>query len=223
MEFDALQNNIVFCFWFGGEMSKQRQSCFESMKDNLNLCLIGEKDLCKYELKSSPFHEGFEYLSRTHKSDYLRCYFMNFYGGCYSDIKMYNHNLDLNFKELRNSNEQIYGVGYSETRMQDVCPTSKHRRDFKNHIGNGCFIFKKNTFFTNLWLDKVNESLDSFLPNLKKYPGTNFDRLVFGEKKGYDYPLKWADMQGNIFHPLVYKYKDNFLKNLKPPSFTNYR
>ena len=43
--------------------------------------------LDKYILQEHPLHQSFNYLSETHKADYLRTYFMRFHGGGYSDIK----------------------------------------------------------------------------------------------------------------------------------------
>jgi hypothetical protein len=51
-------------------------------------------------LPDHPLHEGFEYLSGVHKSDYLRSYLMNFYGGGYSDIKHIQYDYLPYFKQL---------------------------------------------------------------------------------------------------------------------------
>jgi hypothetical protein len=59
-------------------------------------------------LPEYPLHPAFKYLSYVHKSDYLRSYFMHFYGGGYADIKKYSSNN--NWKEcfnLLNSNTDI--------------------------------------------------------------------------------------------------------------------
>lgn len=85
-------NRKVFCFWTGrNPMSDQRSACLQSMRDNLGVPveLVFWRDLDRYILPEAPLHPGFRYLSCTHRSDYLRCYFMHFHGGGYADIKPY--------------------------------------------------------------------------------------------------------------------------------------
>ena len=37
------------------------------------------------------------------------------------------------------------------------------------------------------------------------------------------YPLRWAEMLGEIFHPLVYEFRDSLIQADIAPSFQNYR
>ena len=82
-------NRVIYCFWFGPEMSDNRKKCFESIIQNskVGVRLVTKHNLQEYNLADSPIHPAFQYLSATHKSDYLRCYFMYHYGGGYTDIK----------------------------------------------------------------------------------------------------------------------------------------
>jgi hypothetical protein len=83
-------NRNIYCFWTGTNiMSQQRRECLEHVKSvtECNVNALFKEDIPKYILPEHPLHPGYEYLSETHKTDYLRTYFMNFYGGGYTDIK----------------------------------------------------------------------------------------------------------------------------------------
>ena len=85
---------IVYAFWTGSnKMSWIRQKNTKEMykffnKRDIEFRLITPSNLDFYIKKAGvELHEGYKYLSATHKSDYLRCYFMHFLGGGYIDIK----------------------------------------------------------------------------------------------------------------------------------------
>ena len=82
-----INNFPVYCFWTGNnEMSETRKKCLNTIKNtNLNVILITPDNLNEYI--NEPLHEGYKYLSEVHKADYLRTYFMHFYGGGYTDVK----------------------------------------------------------------------------------------------------------------------------------------
>ena len=89
---DNKENNI-YIFWTGdNEMSENRKKSIENLKNTCecNIILVTPLNLKSYILSSQPLHEAYQYLSYTHKSDYLRTYFMHFIGGGYSDIKKNN-------------------------------------------------------------------------------------------------------------------------------------
>jgi hypothetical protein len=86
-------NKIIYCFWTGdNQLTPNRINGLKTMKENLNvdIKLIDKNNLNDYIIPEHPLHDGYKYLSLNHKSDYLRCYFMNFYGGGYSDIKPFS-------------------------------------------------------------------------------------------------------------------------------------
>jgi len=70
------------------------------------VCCVYKDDLSKYILEH-PLHEAYEYLSETHKADYLRTYFMHFYGGGYSDIKRSSGSWLKAFDDLENSDKWL--------------------------------------------------------------------------------------------------------------------
>jgi len=72
----------IFCFWTGeNEMSTNRRACLNSIvaKSNCEVELVTSDNLGRFVLNHHPLHEAYEFLSYTHRSDYLRCYFMRTY------------------------------------------------------------------------------------------------------------------------------------------------
>jgi hypothetical protein len=212
-------------------MSGPRLNSLNSIKlnSNCNVILVTEDNLKNYESEELPIHEGFKYLSATHKSDYLRAYFMNVHGGGYTDIKNCSFSWVPYFEELKNSDK--YFIGYQESNGGVAC----NEKNFyiQNHYYELCgmchFIFKKNTEFSKSWLNLVNNKMDEIYDELIKNPGTAHPRTVYGEIFGerFDesikYPLGWNDLLGQILHNLMYENRGKFLINMPFPNTNNYR
>jgi hypothetical protein len=217
-----LPNNL-YCFWTGkNPLTENRKRNLRTLKNTgLNVILITPKNLNKYILKDFPLHKGYKYLSETHKSDYLKSYFMNFYGGGHSDIKQIDKSWLNNYNRLKNSN--LWGCGYAEKSPSHLGywkNNNEMKKNFYKIIGNGCYLFKSNTPLTNEWYNKTNNKMDMIYEKLKKYPSKNV-RQVY--TKEYPYPLKWSELAGQIFHPIVFKYNNKLSKDLPYINMNNYR
>ena len=123
----------------------------------------------------------------------------------------------------------IWAIGYQEGDAGGVAPAigdEKLTKEMKNNytklIGNGAYIFKAGTEFTQAWVSQVNSELDKHLSELKKNPAKNPRDGEHGSVEG-GYPISWSGILGSIFHPLCYKYSEHIGKDLPPPDFTNYR
>ena len=214
-----LENNKIVCFWTGdNNMSNNRLEAIENLKQvsECNIVLIKKNDIESYILKEHPLHPAFEYLSETHKADYLRTYFMHFYGGGYSDIKKTTGSWKQSFEKLKNSDKWIcgyrevqYGVAYQ--------PLSN---EWEKFIGNGAYICKPQTPFTTEWYNEMIKLLDTKLEKLKEHPSSRPDNST---EKGTNYPIEWNEMLGRIFHRVIYKYLDHISYDLSLPIFVNYR
>lgn len=172
----------LFCFWTGNnEMSERRKRCFDTIKNSsVEVILITPKNLEEYIPKKDSqdfptLHEGFQYLSETHKADYLRTYFMNFYGGGYSDIKDTRNSWIESFDTL-NQRPDIWSIGYKEVGSWGVpnVPNQEINKVIHDNwfrlIGNGAYIFKKHTPFTEEWYATMMKVMDNKFALLKKYP-----------------------------------------------------
>jgi len=199
-------------------MSKNRLSHLNSLKEKCNcqVLLINTSNLNKYILKEHPLHPAYQYLSATHKSDYLRTYFMNFYGGGYSDVKSTTASWKEHFDNLLNSDKWV--CGYPE--INGGVAYKPLNNKWKELVGNGCYICKPNTPFTNEWYNEMIQLLDQKLILLKENPATNVIDCFENSGK---YPIEWNEMLGRIFHKYNYKYKEYFSNNLPICIFSNYR
>jgi hypothetical protein len=220
---------IIYCFWFGPEMSADRKQCFETIKINskVSVSLITNDNLKEYELKEYPFHPGFELLSATHKSDYLRSYFMYFYGGGYTDIKRCHYDWNPYFDLLEQSDKTF--IGCKQYKPNHIA--YKPYKDFYDQlVGVNCFIFKPKSIVGKLWHIETNSLLDEKLPYLKQHPGTYHHRAIYGGVQGEPsafleskYPIEWNELLGRIFHKLQYENLGSFLYDLPFPDINNYR
>lgn len=179
--------------------------------------LVTKNNIHNFEKGEHPFHPAFEYLSAVHKADYLRTYFMHFYGGGYADIKEYSNSWKASFNLLNLSNKIC--IGYPENREKDIGYVKdfvrigsgikinkKMRTCYKELIGNCAYIFKPKTIFTKIWLNECERRLDLVMPALKKNPGK-----IYGDNLGY--PVPWTAILGQIFHPLCFIFRKLIIQN----------
>ncbi len=220
-------DKIIYCFWTGtNEMSENRKQCYESMIQNAGVTvkLVTPNNLSEFILPEHPLHPAFQYLSFVHKADYLRCYFMHFYGGGYCDIKTIEHSWSECFDILNKSSK--YLIGYPE--LNDECsayiyvddPILKHdvKRFWPVLVGNEAYICRPQTKFTAEWFTEQNKRLDYFYDALKEHPTTD----PMGQENGY--PIPWQYLLGAIFHPLCLKYHNKILQDKRiMPLFKDYR
>jgi len=216
----------LFCFWTGtNEMSENRKKCLESLATSeLTVKLITPETLKDYIVE--PLHEGFYYLSETHKADYLRTYFMHFHGGAYCDIKK----LEYSWKNKMESflkDENCWIMGYKEVGphgcaiiKNDSEMTHRLKENWECLIGNCAYLCKPLTPLTHEWYKTLMRKMDENLDQLKMFPSKDC-RQVYS--RAYPYPFEWTEILGQIFHPLLLNYKTKIRYDLPPPLFTNYR
>ena len=221
----------VYCVWTGNNnMSKNRKLAYESLKKNIGVevVLINKDNLNRYIKSDYPLHEAYQYLSETCKSDYLRCYLMHFYGGCYHDIKHVNTNFNKYFDNLNNSNKWINApntpyntiISNNKKRTMSLSPYT-----FKKNICTSTYIFKQETPITHEWFLLLHQILDTKLNDLKQNPSK--DVRDFTGKKLSDntiskYPIYWNELNAGILGDIIWKYRDKVLYELPFPNFNNY-
>lgn len=213
----CIDSKRIFCFWTGdNQMSENRNECIKTIE---NVTLVTKLNLNNYILKSNPLHEAYQYLSETHKADYLRTYFMHFYGGGYSDIKMQTGSWDKCFQKII-ENKEVYACGYREIGPDGVA-VNEYKENWNDLIGNGCYIFRPYTEFTKKWYNHMVDILDKKLELLKLNPSKNPRDCI---EHFYDtkYPISWSEILGSIFHPLCYEFRERLLYDLPVPLFYNY-
>jgi FkbM family methyltransferase len=216
----CIEPKNIFCFWTGSNQLTENRK--ESLKTIENYTLVTEENLDTYILKSHPLHPSYKYLSETHKADYLRTYFMHFYGGGYTDIKRQTGSWTNSFDKLL-ENKNMYALGYTEIGPNGVSATQDnfYKPYWQELIGNGCYIFRPNTSFTKKWYENMLFILDQNLNLLTENPARHPRDCI--EHFGWtSYPIKWAQILGDVFHPVCYEYKDKLLHGLPIPLFYDY-
>lgn len=231
MSFSAFNKKIVFCFWTDDNpVTENRLRNLDIIRRNIGceLRFVTKADLQDYLLIDAPFHQAYEYLSPTQKSDYLRAYFMHYYGGGYCDIKKIDTDWNRYFEQLEKQTDK-WALGYQEVGEDGVAILPgdigiELRKHWRRLIGNGAYIFKPGTLLTREWMDNLHELLDAYLPLLEQYPA-QFPRDCLGavyQGKATGYPIPWSGVGGSILHPLCLKYADRLLQGLPLPSFEDY-
>ena len=224
----------IFTIWFGGDMDMTRINSLHHLEEisECSIELITESNIDTYILTDHPLHDGFRYLSSVHKSDYLRCYLMNFYGGGYSDVKKTTGSWKRAFNQLR-KNDELYGVGCICRRGHMACDYNWNQSEKNNYystyenklMASAHMICKPNTKFTREWYSLMIKKMDTHLDELIKHPA----RSARESKDGYpsprweiigdpsQYPIRWGELLGEIYFPLQVKYFEKI--NTSLPEF----
>ena len=153
---------------------------------------------------------------------------MYHYGGGYSDIKMQTGSWVESFEAMEAHPEMI-GIGYREVpggvpgylRTPSGSPLGPCWRMM---IGNGAYIFRRDTDFLSLWFDRLHRVLDGKSHALKLHPARIPRDRTGATHEGTvsEYPLVWSEILADIFSPLCYQFSENLMNTLPPPIFSNY-
>lgn len=221
----------IFVFWTGDNpMSPNRIHSLNILKtvSECDIILVTKNNLSKFLMPGDPLPEAYNYLSETHKSDFLRSYFMHYHGGGYSDIKQTTGSWIGAFEQLTNNN--IILCGYPEFSYHQIAHNS-YKKYWNLMIGCGGFISKKNTVLTKEWYSQAKRFIESKTEQLRRYPATHPQEC--SEGNGYsgiqphgvrsNYPIEWNEIMGRIFHPLVFKYRNYISRTVPQPITYSYR
>lgn len=219
----------IFTFWTGATpINSGRSRALETIhRTGLQHVHVAGEDVRAWETTETPFHPAFKFLSEVHKADYLRCYFMHFHGGGYTDIKFHSESwndvidatlrrpwlVGAGYREVRGGTPYLenhvidgrryilsHGTSYYQARVM----TNAMRGARYLMIGNGAFFFKPNSWFTRYWYGELCRRLDLLMPTLVTSPPQHArDRL--GGLTGFPYagyPVPWSFLLGDILGPL---------------------
>ena len=232
MQYDGFERRIVFCIWFGkNPMPVNRAAALLSILNNINcpVQLLHDDNYRSWILPENPFHPAFEFLTDTHKSDYLRAYLMYHFGGGYTDLKFTFNDWSSKFVELGNSDK--YCLGYRENAPNAVCLNlveklnpgivEQLRSAYTAFPGTSAFIFKRHTPFAKDLLEAMHSVLDAKHEDLKRFPGRypqEFKGTLLPDKTVSRYPLDWVELLGDNFHSIAFfTYLDHLMYgDIKP-------
>jgi hypothetical protein len=143
---------------------------------------------------------------------------MHFYGGGYSDIKKTQNSWKSAFEDIR-KNPEIYINGYREINRESIA-YSGAQDYYSLLVGNGAYIVRPNTPFTEEWYNSMMKLLDSKLDELVLHPST-YPQDSSENENGY--PIGWNEMLGRIFHRILLDYLKNIEYTVPYPITVNYR
>ena len=202
----------IYCFWTGtNPMGENRLKCFNKLVESTQceIVYITAENIHSYILPNHPLHPAYQYLSETHKADYLRCYFMHFYGGGYTDIKLQGGPWNQAFEDMDKYGWMINGYPLTyEGHATTLC-----REVWYKVLATSAMICKPNTMFTQEWYTQLIHCMDEHLEELKKNPAT-YPQAAKWDGKGY--PIEWTGILGDIFQPLCLKYQDYLGRSVPP-------
>lgn len=207
------------------------------------LKLLTTKTLCAYNVTSSPMHSliGKRGLSAIHLGDYLRAYMMHHHGGGYHDVKAHEEGQGWTpYFEKMNANHNIWLYGIQEkyrrwiachdtnvihcrnTSLPPLESTEKSQSPeccgvvqdhWKHLVSNGAYIMRPGTLLTAQWLITVEAHLDAKMESILQNPAPRA-RCCLGAQETKGYPVRWAELHGEAFHPTQYEYRDHIRTGL---------
>ncbi len=211
----------LYCFWTGeNAMSDARYGAFQDLlfHSRTNVKLISVKNLEWYILPAVPLHRGYQYLSETHKADYLRTYMMHFYGGGYSDMKRPGGSWSEAFCDILEDDAMMVN-GYKEVGPSGLAHACL-AFDWEKNIGNCAYICRPHSALTHFWYNAMMRFLDEVYDDLVAHPATGPQDC---KEHGGGYPIEWNQMLGRIFHVCTYNYRNFLGQSVPVPDFHGYR
>lgn len=204
----------IYCFWTGdNDVPAVRLRSLESMQEvhpEIPVVLVTPDDLATYVLADHPLHEAYEGLSFVHRSDYLRCYFLNFHGGGYADIKPFRNSWVPAFERMDASSAWLMGYrnpirlmtpNFTDPRLQRWMVRTSDLR-----LGQAAYIARPHTPITEEWWRQVNVVLDEASRLLTESPGSTRADTPPGS-----YPLHWNALLAQVIDPLTVKHSSHLL------------
>jgi hypothetical protein len=91
------------------------------------------------------------------------------------------------------------------------------RTHYAELIGYCSMIFRRRSELTTEWMDATHRKLDALLPVLQVHPAQHpMDQIGVTLPNGTvsEYPLQWTALGGNIFHPVILKYRHRVVKSV---------
>lgn len=223
---------VVFSCWTGrNRMSAQRRRAFESLRRHVGVSHVHVTAAAvrRWIDPALPLHPMFGCLSAVHQSDYLRCYLLHVHGGGYSDVKPTARAWAPFFDAVDAS--RCVGAGYTEIGPHGVAPIDgtlgdTMRARYRELIGCCAMIFRPRSPFTARWYAGMMGVMDRHAAALRRHPARYpFDRRGVRDAAGTPsrYPLRWTELLGDVFHPLVWAYRRRLLHLDMAPSFEDYK
>lgn len=214
----------IFVFWTGeNPLSPNRQRALDEMRRTqlgLDVVLVTPCTLDQFVLPEHPLHPAYEHLSLIHRSDYLRCYALNFHGGGYADLKAPGQSWAPVFDRIDDSDAWLAGYRVPVRLMGPNIPDpglERAMKQFSEHrLGQCSYISRPDTPISREWWRELNHRLDTLQSAVADCPGN-----ARGDNAGY--PVVFTSILAQVLDPLQVKYREHLLyDNRLRPDLDNY-
>ena len=227
-------------------MSPTRAASLAGLRDSAGCqVVLVTPDILGDYLPAADLHPAYPYLNLAHRSDYLRCCFMQRFGGGYADIKPVIADWRPHFARMEQRPE-IWITGYPEVGPGGIANLYSSARTLgqpgpvvamawlrrkwlqahhRRLVGCGAYICRPGTPLLNAWRDEVNRRLDRLLPLLQAHPARHprdVPGMILEDGSLSQYPVPWSYLNGDLFQPLGLKHARHLSRDLPPPDFTDY-
>jgi hypothetical protein len=224
---------VVFIFWFSHKdyipnFTTRRFNSLKSLIENIKVpvIIITNENYKNWEIKENPIHEGFKYLSGNHKSDYLRAYLLCYYGGGYHDIKWREKSWENEWDKFIDPNVWLIGrrelnencIGYNPENNEEYI-----QKEFNKLITMGWVISTPKNEYIQTLLNKINKKLDDKIEILKLKSAPNPRCGIGNGCDKNEYPFRWLELMGEIFHPLLLNYIEHINYTLPDILYKTYK
>lgn len=204
-----LPRRLWVCWTGPNRMSDARQRGLERIRQvnpDVRIDLVTADNVSDFVVSGHPLHPAYEYLSYTHRSDYLRAYLLHHHGGAYGDIKPMYDSWSRHFDTLEQTDAWLMGpvvrspyeVGANRGKL------GGHLRRYHSRlITGGAIVARAHTPLTAEWMREVDRLMTYAAPALEEFP---HDDQGHGLHPGY--PLGWMELLGEILQPLLLKHHE---------------
>jgi mannosyltransferase OCH1-like enzyme len=229
---------VVFVCWFGvygnnmPVMTARRFNAFQSLVTSVKVPVIvlTDSNFSAFEKPGFPIHSAFNCLSGNHKSDYARAYMLLHYGGGYHDIKFRVESWENCWEQdnwTQDSSVWLFGrrekskecIGFLPGTSDDDNNTG-NANNARNAIQNEylklvtmCWIIcKPDTPYLRELMNQIHTVLDTHKSALLANPSASASGYRIMQQDTnctIHYPLRWLQLMGEIFHPLLLAYTDH--------------
>lgn len=219
-------NSSVYGCWFSAGMSNRRAASVgqwrKAFGDNFIL-ITGDNVEDFFESNGMTLHPGFKLLTANHKSDYVRSFLMFHLGGVYTDIKPLPYFFKPSLMRFWASGSYLGGYGERNQGGVSLYCSEETRQGWRNLLGNGHFVMRAGSDFAHEWNRRVLLTLDSYLDLLREFGRLDLPRgPIPGSPEFEGYPLRWAALQGEIFHEVQKDFGFPGFKCLPRPRMRSY-
>lgn len=90
------------------------------------------------------------------------------------------------------------------------------KKNFDKLVNSFGYIMRPRTALTRDWLEAVERTLDAKMDELKKHPAPycRCSKTLAPCPNTTGYPIRWAELHSEAFHPLQFKYRTHILRTL---------